>query len=77
MEEQQSIMFALVILFLLDFHLIESKSGGGHYSSQRSLSSGTSSSSFGHGPMNQGPQAFYWNNPWINSDPNSWYEQCK
>lgn len=77
MEKQRSIFFSLLSIFIVDFHLIECKSSGGHYSSQRSLGGGGSGLSSGHGSINPGQQSFYWNNPWMNNDPNSWNDPCK
>ncbi len=62
----------LKILFLL-FNKANCKSGGGHYSSQRSLGSGSSSGYGGSGGMQQ----HLWSNSWYPQDMNAWYDYGK
>ena len=49
---------------------IDCKSGGGHYSSQRSLggTGGGASSGYGSAGANQAPNGIYWNNPWLSPE---------
>lgn len=58
---------SISLFILLNFNLIQSKSGGGHYSSQRSLGSGPLT---GHGSASQ----TYWGTSMYPPDINSWYE---
>lgn len=64
MVRQASI--SLLLLLNIYFPTVLSKSGGGHYSSQRSLGTGPSG---GHGA-----QQNYWGNSMYPPDINSWYE---
>ncbi len=54
------------------FNKANCKSGGGHYSSQRSLSG----SSGGHG-LSGGSQQNFWANAWSPQDMNAWYDYGK
>ncbi|CAF3299274.1 unnamed protein product [Rotaria socialis] len=65
------LIFSSLILVILN--KAECKSGGGHYSSQRSLGSGPSA---GYGFSGSGHQqnSMNWGNPWFSSDLNSWYD---
>ena len=50
---------------------IDCKSGGGHYSSQRSLGGGAgggASSGYGSVGANQAQNGMYWNNPWLSPE---------
>ena len=67
MVRQASISLLLHLnLFLHYSNTVLTKSGGGHYSSQRSLGAGPSG---GHGA-----QQNYWGNSMYPPDINSWYE---
>jgi len=54
------------------FNKADCKSGGGHYSSQRSLGSGGPSGGFG----GSAPTLGHWGNTW-SSDISSWYDYGK
>ena len=62
----------IIFLFLI-FNKSDCKSGGGHYSSQRSLGSGLSG---GHGGSS-GMQQNIWGNSWYPQDMNAWYDYGK
>jgi len=70
---RQTLSFGFILLktLFIFFNKVNAKSGGGHYSSQRSLGGGPSG---GHGSA-MGSQ--HWNNPWYSHDINSWYDYGK
>lgn len=72
-RQASSIIFILITSLIALFNKANGKSGGGHYSSQRSLASGSSG---GHG-VSAGNQQNYWNNPWMAQDMNAWYDYGK
>ncbi|CAF1110362.1 unnamed protein product [Adineta ricciae] len=64
------IVLICVEIVFLHFDEVICKPGGGHYSSQRTLGSGSSGS---HGGS-IGNQQNAWGNPWSPEDVNSWYD---
>lgn len=69
-----SMILIYIHIFLVLFDEAECKSGGGHYSSQRTLNSGPSG---GHGFSGNSfqPSSMHWsNNPWFSSDLDGWYD---
>jgi hypothetical protein len=72
-RQASSIVFIFLRLFLVLFDKAESKSGGGHYSSQRTLGSG-STGSHGSGGGSQFQNPMQWSNSWLPSDINTWYD---
>ena len=68
----KKIFLIALILFVLLFKSTKGKSGGGHYSSQRSLG-GTHGQSSG----NQGPNSMSWISSWPGYDANGWYDPSK
>ncbi|CAF3368314.1 unnamed protein product [Rotaria socialis] len=69
-RQASSIVFILLTILYTLFNQANCKSGGGHYSSQRSLSS-VSSSGYGYSPGNQQNSI---SNSWFPQDMNSWYD---
>jgi hypothetical protein len=69
-----SITFILIKLFIVLFNKANCKSGGGHYSSQRTLSGPS-----GHGSSggNQQQNSMYWGNSLFPQDTNAWYDYGK
>jgi hypothetical protein len=67
------IVFILIKTLSVLFNKANCKSGGGHYSSQRSLGSGPSG---GHG-MSGVNQQNLWGNSWYPQDMNAWYDYGK
>lgn len=65
------IVFILIKTLSVLLNKAHCKSGGGHYSSQRSLSG----PSGGHG--SGGSQQNFWGNTWYPQDMNSWYDYGK
>jgi hypothetical protein len=72
-REASIIVFILIKTFFLLFNKANCKSGGGHYSSQRSLGSGPST---GHGGSIGNQQNFY-GSSWFPQDINAWYDYGK
>jgi hypothetical protein len=70
-RQASSIVFILIKTLFVVFNKVNAKSGGGHYSSQRSLGAGPSG---GHG-VSMGSQ--HWSNSFFPQDMNSWYEYGK
>jgi hypothetical protein len=70
-RQTSSIVFILVKTLFIFFNKVNCKSGGGHYSSQRSLGAGPAG---GHG-SSAGNQL--WRDSWFPQDMNSWYEYGK
>jgi len=72
-RQASSIVFIFIKLFLVLFNKAESKSGGGHYSSQRTLGSNSAGS---HGSVggSQFQNQIPWSNSWLPLDINSWYD---
>jgi hypothetical protein len=73
-REASSIGLFFLRLILVLLNKAECKSGGGHYSSQRTL--GSSPPAGGHGMMggNQLQNPMHWSNSWLPSDINAWYD---
>lgn len=74
LRQASSIDFIIIInIILVLFNKVECKSGGGHYSSQRTLSSGSPS---GHGMIggNQLQNSMHWSNSLYPLDINTWYD---
>ncbi|CAF1236098.1 unnamed protein product [Rotaria magnacalcarata] len=69
-RQASSVVFILLTILYTLFNQANCKSGGGHYSSQRSLSSG-SSGGYGYSPGNQQNSM---SNSWFPQDMNSWYD---
>ncbi len=73
-RQASSISFIFLRLFLVLFNKVECKSSGsGHYSSQRTLGSG-SSSSHGITSGNQLQNSMHWSNSWLPLDLHPWYD---
>lgn len=72
-RQASSIVFIFLRLYLVLFNKAESKSGGGHYSSQRTLSSGSGGSHASLGG-NQFQNPTQWSHSWLPSDINTWYD---
>lgn len=68
-HQTSTICLVFLKLYLVLFDKAECKSGGGHYSSQRTL--GSSSGGFGGG---QSQGVGHWGNAWLPSDLNLWYD---
>lgn len=68
-QQASTIIFLLIKIIFILFDEVNCKSGGGHYSSQRSLASGLSGGY--SGSASQG----HWGNPW--SDMSAWYDYGK
>ncbi|CAF1092032.1 unnamed protein product [Rotaria sp. Silwood1] len=64
------IVFILITTLFELFNKVNCKSGGGHYSSQRSLGTGSSG---GYG-ASAGNQQHFWGNSWFPQDMNAWYD---
>ncbi|CAF3073123.1 unnamed protein product [Rotaria sp. Silwood2] len=64
------IVFILITILFELFNKANCKSGGGHYSSQRSLGTGSSG---GYG-VSAGNQQNFWGNSWFPQDMNAWYD---
>lgn len=78
MEERRRSPDSFIKLYCLIVVLIEStngKSGGGHYSSQRSL--GATGGSMSHSAGNAALNSMAWNNPWLMQDVHGFYDQSK
>lgn len=68
-QQTPTICFVFLKFYLVLFEKAECKSGGGHYSSQRTL--GSNSGGFGG---NQAQSSAHWGNTWLPSDLNPWYD---
>ena len=75
-RQATSIVFILIKTLAIFLNKANCKSGGGHYSSQRTLGSGPSG---GHGsPAGNQPQSsMFWGNSWFPQDSNAWYDYGK
>lgn len=67
------IIFIFIKIFFLLLNKANCKSGGGHYSSQRQLGSGSTGGHGGSGGMQQN----FWGNSWHPQDMNAWYDYGK
>lgn len=72
-RQASSIVFILITSLYTLFNKANCKSGGGHYSSQRSLGSGSSG---GYG-LSAGNQQNFLSNSWFPQDMNLWYDYGK
>jgi hypothetical protein len=74
LRQASSIIFILIKIFFVFFNKVNCKSGGGHYSTQRSLGSGSSA---GHGSSGGNQPQNFWSNSWYPQDINGWYDYGK
>jgi hypothetical protein len=72
-QEETPIVVVCLIVCLVVVPSVNCKSGGGHYSSQRSLAAGPSA---GHGLSagNQLQSSMHWGNSLLPFDMNNWYD---
>jgi hypothetical protein len=73
-QQASFINFIVIISFIVLCNKAECKSGGGHYSSQRTLGSGPTSGGHGMSAANQLQNSMHWSNSWLPMDINAWYE---
>jgi hypothetical protein len=72
-RQTSSIGFLFLKLILVLFNKAECKSGGGHYSSQRTLGSNVPG---GYGMAGGSPSqnSMQWSNSWLPLDLHAWYD---
>jgi hypothetical protein len=72
-RQASSIGFIFLKLIFVLFNKAECKSGGGHYSSQRTLGSNYPGG-YGMTGGNQLQNPMQWGNSWLPSDLHGWYD---